>query len=197
LALSDFDLSGIRTSVNDKIFILNDDFIQVFGVVNSDIEELGKQIQSLENQVVEMQETLEKAKEDTRTILEQTKDLTIKSKDAEENKRIAQAFLDRFMLSQDEIQALSTENVNDQFFNALSHLQQIHQDCKVLLVAEHQRAGLEIMDSMNSYQEIAYERLFKWTQSECRMMRNESPEISSEFKKAMHAFRLRPILFEY
>lgn len=48
---------------------------------------------------------------------------------------------------------------------------------------------------MTAHQEKAYEKLFKWTQNECTKIRHESPEISVELRKAMHAFRLRPILF--
>ncbi|CAK7337480.1 unnamed protein product [Dovyalis caffra] len=53
------------------------------------------------------------------------------------------------------------EDLNDNFFKDLSHVQQIHANCKVLLRTHHQRAGLELMDMMTIYQEGAYERLCK------------------------------------
>jgi conserved oligomeric Golgi complex subunit 6 len=189
----------IRNNVDCRIFQINDEFLDICGAVCSDVEDLGKVIQDLEDQVYDMENALQKAVEDTRSILDLTQDLTQKSKDAEMHRGIAQNFLKRFTLSPKEVTVLSSisEPLNHGFFEALEHLQQIHRDCKILLVAENQRAGLEIMDSMNSYQESAYEILFKWTQGECRMLRNESPEISSDFRRAMHAFRLRPILFEY
>ncbi|CAK7337122.1 unnamed protein product [Dovyalis caffra] len=50
------------------------------------------------------------------------------------------------------------EDLNDNFFKALSHVQQIHANCKVLLRTHHQRVGLELVDMMAVYQEGAYER---------------------------------------
>ncbi|KAI8016830.1 Conserved oligomeric Golgi complex subunit 6 [Camellia lanceoleosa] len=51
------------------------------------------------------------------------------------------------------------EDMNDNFFKALSHVQEIHANCKVLLRTHHQHTGLELMDMMAVYQEGAYERL--------------------------------------
>lgn len=45
------------------------------------------------------------------------------------------------------------------FFAALARVRQIHENCRALLRTHHQRAGLELMDLMATYQETAYERL--------------------------------------
>lgn len=52
------------------------------------------------------------------------------------------------------------EELNENFFKALSRVQEIHANCKMLLRTHHQRAGLELMDMMAVYQEGAYERLY-------------------------------------
>ena len=49
--------------------------------------------------------------------------------------------------------------MGSQFFSALSRVRQIHDNCRALLRTHHQRAGLELMDMMATYQETAYERL--------------------------------------
>ena len=51
------------------------------------------------------------------------------------------------------------EEVGPQFFSALARVRQIHENCRSLLRTHHQRAGLELMDMMATYQETAYERL--------------------------------------
>ena len=58
-------------------------------------------------------------------------------------KTIADAFLARFTLSDDEVTLLTSISapVGSQFFEALKHLQQINEDCKALLITEHQKAG--------------------------------------------------------
>ncbi|KAG4909820.1 hypothetical protein JHK87_055936 [Glycine soja] len=51
------------------------------------------------------------------------------------------------------INALRKEYLNGNFFKALSHVQEIHANCKVLLRTHDQHAGLELMDMMVVYQE--------------------------------------------
>jgi chromosome segregation ATPase len=189
----------IRKQLDDQVFDFNNKFLESFGKIHQDVEELGAAIDELEAQLRDMEDILQEAVDETRYIIDTTKDLNQKAEDAKRNQESVKTFLEQYTLTPEEIQILSSANepLSGKFFKALQHLEQIHHNCQALLVADNQQAGLDIMDSMNSYQEIAYERLFKWTQAECRMMRNEFPEISAEFRLAMHSFRLRPILFEY
>ncbi|KAL4591354.1 hypothetical protein LXL04_004313 [Taraxacum kok-saghyz] len=82
-----------------------------------------------------------------------------------ERQEIASCFLQDYQLSNKEINALREEELNENFFKALSHVQTIHGNCKVLRT-HHQRSGLELMDMMAVYQEGAYERLCRWVQTE-------------------------------
>jgi hypothetical protein len=54
---------------------------------------------------------------------------------------------------------LQSEEIGPPFFNALARVRAIHDNCRALLRTSHQRAGLELMDMMATYQEAAYERL--------------------------------------
>lgn len=69
------------------------------------------------------------------------------------------AFLNNYQLRPEEVTALREEDLSENFFKALTRVQEIHANCKVLLRTHHQRAGLELMDMMAVYQEAAYERL--------------------------------------
>ncbi len=51
------------------------------------------------------------------------------------------------------------EGVGEEFFAALDHVRGIHANCRALLRSQHQRAGLELMDTMANFQEAAYEKL--------------------------------------
>lgn len=55
------------------------------------------------------------------------------------------------------------EEMGDAFFGALERVREIHANCRALLRTHHQRAGLELMDSMAAHQESAYERLCRST----------------------------------
>ncbi|KAG5003399.1 hypothetical protein JHK86_027538 [Glycine max] len=90
------------------------------------------------------------------------------------------------------------EELNENFFKELSHVQEIHANCKVLLRTHHQRAGLELMDMMVVYQEGAYERLCRWVQAECRKLGDtDNPEVSELSKTAVHYLKEKSVLFKY
>lgn len=83
-------------------------------------------------------------------------------------------FLKQFQLSPEEVDVLQSGNVGPSFFSALTRVRQIHENCKSLLRTHHQRAGLELMDLMSTYQESAYEVLCRWVQGECRNIGGKS-----------------------
>jgi hypothetical protein len=66
------------------------------------------------------------------------------------------------MLCLTQVVALQGEEVGPLFFSALARVRQIHENCRSLLRTHHQRAGLELMDMMATYQETAYERLCRY-----------------------------------
>ncbi|XP_039027203.1 conserved oligomeric Golgi complex subunit 6-like isoform X2 [Hibiscus syriacus] len=115
-----------------------------------------------------------------------------------QKQQIVSYFLRDYQLSPQEITALRDEEFNENFFKALSHVQEIHANCKILLRTHHQRAGLELMDMMAMYQEGAYERLCRWVQAECRKLGDtDNPEIGDLLKTAVHCLKERPVLFKY
>lgn len=58
-------------------------------------------------------------------------------------KTIADRFLEKFTLGEQEIKLLSSssEPVDNDFFAALNHLQQIHNHCQLLLTTKNEKAG--------------------------------------------------------
>lgn len=56
---------------------------------------------------------------------------------------VVDKFLEKFTLNEREIKLLSTYlgPINDEFFEALNHLHQIHSDCQLLLTTTNQKAG--------------------------------------------------------
>jgi hypothetical protein len=55
--------------------------------------------------------------------------------------------------------------------------------------------SLEIMESMAIYQETGFEKLFRWTQSEMKILGRESADLPLTLHRAMYALKDRPVLF--
>lgn len=112
--------------------------------------------------------------------------------------RLLQEFLHQYQLSAAESDALQSDTITDTFFKALEHVQSIHTNCKSLLRTHHQRAGLELLDTMTAYQESAYEKLCRWVQAECRTFSDvDFPEATPLLQQAVKALAARPVLHKY
>ncbi|KAK9790340.1 hypothetical protein WJX73_004685 [Symbiochloris irregularis] len=109
-----------------------------------------------------------------------------------------ETFLEQYQLSPAELNALKGDTISPSFFEALARVGSIHANCRRLLRTHHQRAGLELMDSMSAHQEAAYERLCRWVQGECRNLGDmDAPEVNTLLQSAAEALRERPVLFKY
>ncbi|KAF9586133.1 Golgi transport complex subunit 6 [Lunasporangiospora selenospora] len=167
--------------------------LQELEKVNNQFLELEAEMNAMNLLCQEMQDRLDTASDKTITLLGQADALREQSNLCEVRQTILEAFLERFTLSESEITILCSTamDVTPAFFEALEHLEEIHADCNALLITEHQRAGLEIMESMRTYRNISYEKLFRWMQTECRAMSRPDGmiEVRQVTKKAMQALK--------
>lgn len=116
---------------------------------------------------------------------------------------VAQRFLERFTLSEQELSVLTgplsfsakDPAVGSAFFDALDRVHTIGEDCRALLTTEHQTAGIEIMELMSGIQEKAFDKLHRWTQTECRALGRDAAEATPVLRRAFRALRQRPLLF--
>ena len=103
--------------------------------------------------------TLSSSTSSTAALLDRTAGLTEDLKASEGKSQLIETFLQQYQLSKEEIASLTGEELDERFFAALARVHVIHSNCRALLRTHHQRAGLELMESMAEYQEAAYERL--------------------------------------
>ncbi|KAF9957617.1 Golgi transport complex subunit 6 [Mortierella alpina] len=184
---------NLRGDIERRGTEVNYEFLRELEKVNIQFLELEAEMNSMNSLCQEMQDRLNLANEKTATLLEQTDALREQSNICMVRQTIMEAFLDRFTLSESEITILCSTamDVTPSFFDALEHLENIHADCNALLITEHQRAGLEIMDSMRTYRSISYDKLYRWMQSECRTMSRPDGmmEVREVTKKAIQALK--------
>lgn len=109
---------------------------------------------------------------------------------------VASKMIETFQLTPAEVTELQSfdRSVNPEFFTALRKSKHIHQQCKQLLQSGHQTTAFEIMEQMASYQETALERLYRWTQNQCRNV--DSPDSNILLTQAISCLQDRPILLK-
>ena len=88
-----------------------------------------------------MKTRLDDTKQISGNLIEQAARLQSEAQRNETQAELTRAFLARYQLTADELQALHAPTIDDSFFRALERVHQIHADCKLLLRSRHQRAG--------------------------------------------------------
>ncbi|KAG0163844.1 Golgi transport complex subunit 6 [Apophysomyces sp. BC1034] len=198
--LDEVDLRrNLRGSIEKREIETNMKFLEAFGKVVNELEVLETEVRDMNGVCKDMKQRLDKAETQTALMMEQANALHSQSSACATRILIVDSFLEKFTLSDDEIRILcsSSVHISDEFFDALAHLQQIHNDCQLLLMTNHQQAGQQIMQSMTLHQEVAYEKLYRWTQYESRVsFGGDSIDVGKLMTKALNALRHRPVLFQ-
>ena len=192
----------LRSDLERRTLELSESFTVLLGAMASRVEDIQAEVAAMRECCRDMQLRLNDTKAKTSGLLRETADMKAKSKKLEMKAAVVDAFLERFQLSNNEVKILSVGAANgamidSEFFDALRHVQSIHEDCKVLLRSSQQRAGLEIMERMAMRLEEGYERLYHWTQSQCRSMTGDLPTSSSVLCRALSQLKERAILYKY
>jgi len=191
---------NLRSEIEKRSLVLNEEFLDAFRNIKENLDGVCNQISAMSECSDNMLSRLKQVKLQTNELISKTTKLQNEKKEVENKLKIADRFIDKFQLKNEEIQYLCESNnsgLHPQFFDVLSKVKSIHENCIVLLRTNQQTAGLEIMEQMAMHQESAFERLYRWTQNECRLMCNDSVEVNDFLSTAMFTLANRPILFKY
>lgn len=191
---------NLRSEIEKRSLRVNEEFLDSFKNMKLALDTLYEDVSAMNQCCNDMMSRLNATKLQTHDLINETTKLQAQSQKIQMKQDVTQAFLDTFHLKPEEMKVLRGTregNLDESFFAALAKVKKIHQDCKVLLRSSQQTAGIEIMESMALQQEAAYERLYRWTQNECRLLNVESLELNPLLSQAMQSLRDRPVLFKY
>ncbi|KAG1932893.1 conserved oligomeric Golgi complex subunit 6 [Pimephales promelas] len=191
---------NLRGDIERRSLSINEEFVRIFKQVTEELEGVHEDVQAMSSCCEEMTNRLKAAKEQTQDLIVKTNKLQGENHQLEVRAQVAQAFLLKFQLSTAEMATLRSARdgpITEDFFRALNHVKNIHEDVKVLLRTNQQTAGLEIMEQMAVLQETAYEQLYRWAQNECRGLTQESCDVSPVLSQAMESLQDRPVLYKY
>jgi conserved oligomeric Golgi complex subunit 6 len=202
---------NLRSDIEKRSLILNEDFLNAFRTIKEQLDTICDSIDSMAQCSNNMMSRLEDVKLQTNELITQTNKLQNEKVDVDKKLEIAKRFIEKFQLTNDEINHLCGQINNDyqdnttttiqlhpQFFTALHRVRTIHNNCKILLRTNQQTAGLEIMEQMAIHQEAAYERLYRYMQNECRKFcSTDQVEICDFMSTGLFVIAYRSILFKY
>lgn len=208
----------MRSQIERRSLAINANFLAAFRDVKESFDSVCSDITAMTASINGMQQSLLATQSQTQELIQQTNALQATGTQLQVHQQIAGAFLQRFQLTIAEHQQLYGTSsattttattpagspaapITGAFFEALSRVQSIHADCRVLLQSGHQAVALDIMEEMTLHQEAALERLYRWTQNHCRNVVATAADggdgIGALVVTAMNRLQDRPVLFKY
>lgn len=188
----------LRGALEARDVVVNQRLLALFGDVQAELERVEAQVVGMRQTCTALDARLQHTKRVSGALIAQTDALARQRARTQAQRQMAAHFLERFQLSDAELAALKASELRVPFFAALARVRRIHSECKLLLRTQHQRAGLEIMDSMAMHQEAAYRRLYRWVKSECNSaLADDAPELHALLPLALDALRERVVLHGY
>jgi conserved oligomeric Golgi complex subunit 6 len=162
------------------------------------LRRIGTTIGRLNKSYQEMTNHVTAAHEATAPTLEEASSLMTQKNNVETKQKLLKVFRERFILTDDEIASLTLMSapIGDQFFVTLSKAKRIRKDCEILLGFENQTLGLDVMDQTSRNLNLAFQKLYRWTQKEFKTFNLENPQINSSVRRALRALAERPSLFQ-
>lgn len=188
----------LRSTIENEGLKVNEDFLAAARGVISALDSVQQDLDQVAGCCEHMSSWVLENKSSSAGLLLETERLQHALEVSQRRSELLSTFLEQYQLSPVEAQALQAETITPEFFDALNHVRTIHTNCKSLLRTHHQRAGLDLLDSMASLQEGAYERLCRWVQGECRSLSDiDSPEVDPLLHRAVCALKVRQVLYKY
>ncbi|KAH8813769.1 oligomeric Golgi complex subunit 6 [Flagelloscypha sp. PMI_526] len=190
---------NLRRDMEQQLAAGSHQFLKVLGELDNKLDQLQTHLTSMRTSCEEAEEQLRVANSSSSDLLDRASTLQRERQEVEDKKSIISLFLQRFTLSDEESELVTSRDVpvGPQFFKALDKVERIQNDCRVLMAGEEgpTKAGLDIMEYTSSILEQAYTKIVRWSTNEFRTIgRDIQVEVSPTLIESIRRLRNRPEL---
>lgn len=207
---TDYSRRHLRYNVEAEVIVANGAALRDYSKLITKLESIGSTINDLTDSFNEMQTKTTNANNSTKSLLSEASKLNEQSASVKVKKILLEAFKAKYIVSETEIENLTTPShpIDNDFFNALKHVNKTHTDCRALLATEDQHMGLEIMQKLTQYLDKGYNRLFFSVQRDLkvavspgatsfkRLTSSEDAQLRKKLSQSLVVLAERPNLFE-
>ncbi|KZS99108.1 oligomeric complex COG6 [Sistotremastrum niveocremeum HHB9708] len=192
---------NFRRDVGSKLADGSRKFLQAFGEVDQKLDVLQSVLADMRTTCDNAQAQLRSTGDSCSVLLNRANRLHNQRADVETRQTIVSLLLERFTLTEEEVQAVVSRDVpvGPRLFEAMTKIEQIRADATVLLSGEEgqTQAGLDIMADTASTLEQGYQKLLRGCCLEfSKFGRGANLEVSDDTKEAVRRLQKRPELLE-
>ncbi|KAL6006021.1 Golgi transport complex subunit 6 [Asimina triloba] len=129
---------NLRSTIEKRSLSINHEFLLASDAAQQALDRVEEEVNALAECCDKIAKALSSCNTATGDIINTTERFKQELEMTTQRQEIVSCFLRDYQLSNEEINALRDEDLNDNFFKALSHVQEIHANCKLLLRTHHQ-----------------------------------------------------------
>jgi hypothetical protein len=186
----------LRLDIQDEVIKRNGDVLADFAGVVHELKQVEVILGRITSTCATLRSHIEEANGSTASMREEAAELLAKKRDVETKQHLLSAFQKQFVISEDDLDLLtSSDPIDPEFFKALTNLKRVHAESRLLLSASTDQLGLSILDQSSKTLNLAFQKLFRWTQREFRNLDLENPRLSASMRKGLRVLAERPNLF--
>mmetsp|Transcript_4999 Transcript_4999/g.7530 ORF Transcript_4999/g.7530 Transcript_4999/m.7530 type:complete len:566 (+) Transcript_4999:58-1755(+) len=178
--------------------------LHIYKAFVNDLGNLVGEAQELHQANSELLERLQKLSKEINFCVEQCSEAVQEGKKLSEDQellsqkqQVVESVLDNLKLTKSEISALNSCELDSEFFEALKKLQTIYQTSLLLDTNETRLLKLSLDDYLSQVQEVAYEKLFRFVQQQCKVLQQDKVELLPRFHEAISHLRQRPVYYNH
>ncbi|KAI8530810.1 hypothetical protein RHMOL_Rhmol11G0088400 [Rhododendron molle] len=135
---------NLRSTIEKRSLSINHEFLLASNAAQQALDRVEEEVNALADCCDKIAKALNSCNATTGDIISTTERLKQELEITTQRQEIVSCFLRDYQLSNEEINALREEDLNENFFKALSHVQEIHANCKVLLRTHHQNEAIVV-----------------------------------------------------
>lgn len=201
----------LRTDIQERGSQMDQEFVQALSQVNNVFAELEQCVDAMDQQCLELRSKLNGTMNLTMGLSNQASLLTDEQTDLTNRQELVLQFIDKFTLTDSELQQLgivagSNKNVaadleSESYFDALDKLSRTREEWHKLHTIQQQSTATavdDVMQDLAGQETQAYENLLKWVMNSGvrELTRGDTPEFSSQLKRALQRLRPHAALFD-
>lgn len=191
---------NLRAKIETQSLAINEQFAEQFNDVHRKFQQLNDYITFVDSSCQMMMEKIDELRCQTSDFVQQANQIQAELQQLDDNEKTLNQFLANFFLTTDEL-AIITGNdgckIDENFFTLLSKIRSNYEKAKTLLASNQLITGFEIMDSMSKYEEMANEKLYRWTVNILRTVNVDFLELHSHLFDALAYLQHKEVLFKH
>ena len=106
-------------------------------------------------------------------------------------------FIEEYYLSESDFKTLETGDINDDFFDAFSRLEQSQDRTSLAITTSQTRCLVDASNALNAAKENAYQRIYRWLNLNSHIFSHSNPTIPELFHRCIATIKQKPFLYSF